>query len=178
MEVDDKDHDKRELELVREHQDGKADDDTDRNSTSVNSVVPCAFGYSAGIADGIGNGSEPGSVKTTSDVPRAASVAPSTGIPILVRKRAGASFVHHLSWHKDDQDRGQFRIREDSSKPTGIHDGIIEGGEWVGDLSTRLKGLKSRSLMSARERGRSQGNGLCSVVIICPTKSRRPNYNA
>jgi len=57
----DKDHEGWELEPIQGHWHGKADNNTDLNSTGVNVVVPQGLGYNARTAetaDNIGNGRE------------------------------------------------------------------------------------------------------------------------
>ena len=57
-EGDDQNHERREVELEREGEDGEADDDTDRDGASVDGVVPHTLEDNTRAANGVDDGRE------------------------------------------------------------------------------------------------------------------------
>lgn len=138
-ERDDKNHERREVELVDKGEDGEADDDTDGDGTSVNGVVTHTLEDDTRLADGVDDGGETGLSQddiggTTSSI--GSTLDGNTDIGTGQGRSVVGTVTSHgaqVTKGLDTLDNLVLVLGEDTSETVGIHDHLVE----VAVLGTR-----------------------------------------
>lgn len=129
----DQHHERREIELVGEREDGEADDDTDGDSTGVDGVIPHALEDDTGSADGVDDGGQTG--LSEDDVSgTAGGVGGTLNGNTDVGTGESGSVVGTITSHGDEMaecletlDNLVLVLGEDTSETVGVEDHVIEG---------------------------------------------------
>ena len=154
---DDKNHERREVELPDEGHDSETDDNSDGDSTSVDGVVSHTLEDNSGSVDGVDNSGQSGLGKD--DVGGTSSGVSGTldGDTDVGSGKSG-SIVGTVTSHGtqvtetlDSLDNLELVLGEDTSETIGVHDHLVEVGVLSTGLGTVLENLSGVHVVTKTE---------------------------